>query len=576
MKKNAIIYCRVSTSKQSKNGESLQVQEKECREFCKRNDYQVVWSFSEQFTGTKDQRPKIQEALEFINNSELKIDYIVVLKIDRVSRWWIEIHNNFKKQFSDLWVVLRDVHWMIWESENVVQIEWVNTDWYGWAKNNWKGMIENITVMMSETERNTILQRMLWQAMRNNSKWYKVRNSDFWYSLKKVSTKFWTKKIQIDNPDESIFIKKMFELKARWDLSDKEIVAELNLIGFKSRERIKWNKEKTEAIWKLWWKKLSSEQLQRYIKSPIYAWIVCELWTWNKPLKAPYDGLVSIDLWNKANRWKYKINIVDEETIEIDYYKWETKLEEEPIIQKPKKYNSDYMFWKVLQCPECWWHMTAERSKSKSWKYHHYYSCRWKKWAKHKNYSLRRDEVNDEVVDIFAKLNFDKQWLEVINIITDNIYNNRKDDHIEKSNNIQKAIKELKIKEKTITKNAINLAPYKDLLKATNEELQEIKWEIKKLTIKQKERWERFWLERFKNSSNKILTHLDKLVLQKENPEIIQLAFDIVFGWKVEYEDLKSHTPLQENILALNTSKKAGQECNLNQPYALNRKWWIS
>jgi len=50
MKKNAIIYCRVSTSKQSKNGESLQVQEQECRDFCKRNDYQVMSVFSEQFT----------------------------------------------------------------------------------------------------------------------------------------------------------------------------------------------------------------------------------------------------------------------------------------------------------------------------------------------------------------------------------------------------------------------------------------------------------------------------------------------------------------------------------------------
>jgi hypothetical protein len=56
-----------------------------------------------------------------------------------------------------------------------------------------------------------------------------------------------------------------------------------------------------------------------------------------------------------------------------------------------------------------------------------------------------------------------------------NIYSNRKDDHIEKSNNIQKVIKELEVKEKTITKNAINLAPYPNLLKATDDELQEIK-----------------------------------------------------------------------------------------------------
>jgi len=571
MKKNAIIYCRVSTAKQSKNGESLQVQEKECREFCKKNDYQVIWSFSEQFTGTKENRPKIQEALEFIENSDLKVDYIIVLKIDRVSRWWIEIHNSFKKQFSDLWVTLKDVHWMIWEAENIVHIEWVNTDKYSWAKNNSKSITENITVMMSETERNTILQRMLWQAIRNNSKWYKVRNSDFGYSLKKIPTKSWVKKIQVDNPKESVFIKKMFELKARGDLSDKEITAELNLMWFKSRVRNSWNKEKTEVIWIRWWKELSPEQLQRYIKSPIYAWIVCEVWTWGKPIKAPYDGLVSIDLWNKANRWKHKINIIDSETIEINYYKWEIKLPEAPIIQKPKNYNPDYMFWKVLQCPECWWHMTAEKSKSKSWKYHYYYGCRGKKWAKHKQYSLRRDEVNNTIVKTFSKINFDKKALELIDIITTKIYNDRKNENVEKASNIVSKIKELRIKQNTITSNISNLIKFPDLLEAQNNELQEIKIEINKLEIQQKERGEKFWLERFKNASNKILTHLDTLVLQKENPEIIQLAFDIVFGGKIEYESILSHTPLNDEFMAL-ASKKEFQEIWNS---SLNRKWWV-
>ena len=50
MSKNVIIYCRVSTDKQSKTGESLEVQEEQCRTYCKRNDYQVLAVFSEQFT----------------------------------------------------------------------------------------------------------------------------------------------------------------------------------------------------------------------------------------------------------------------------------------------------------------------------------------------------------------------------------------------------------------------------------------------------------------------------------------------------------------------------------------------
>ena len=571
MKKNAIIYCRVSTSKQSKNGESLQVQEQECRDFCKRNNYQVLWVFSEQFTGTKDKRPKIEEALDFINNSELKIDYIIVLKIDRVSRWWIEIHNSFKKQFSDLWVILRDVYGMIGEEENVINIKWIDTNKYDWAKNNNKEMWENISVMMSENERTTILQRMLGQAIKNNSKWYKVRMSNYWFKLKKINTEFWKKTIQIDNPEESIYIKKMFKLKARWDLNDKEIVEEINLMWFKSRKKDKWNNNKTKIIWQIGGLELNNEQLQRYIKSPIYAWIICEQWTWNKPLRAPYNWLVSIDLWNKANRWRYKINIINNNNIEIEYYKWDTKLEESPIIQKPKNYNPDYPYWKVLKCPQCWWHLTAEKSRSKSWKYHHYYSCRWKKGIKHKNYSLRRDEVNNEIINIFSNLNFNKDALKLINLITERVYKIRKNENIEKENNIHKKIISLKAEQDIITKNITNLLPYPDLLKSQNEKLQELKTDIKLFKIKEKKYSEKFWLERFKKYSNKILTHLDKLVLQKEKPELIQLSFDIIYNWKIEYEKLKSHTLINQEFMALNTKK----ELQLNWNSSLNLKWWV-
>lgn len=292
MNKNVIIYCRVSTDKQSKTWESLSVQEQECRDFCKRNNYQVMSVFSEQFTWTKDKRPKIQEALEFIKNSELKISYIIVLKIDRISRWWITIHDSFKKQFKDLWVILKDVYWIIWEDKNVVNIEWVNTDKYNWAKSNTNQIAENMTVMMSENERNTILQRMLWQAIKNNKRGYKVRNSDYGFRNVKIMTPLWKKTIQVEKPEESIFVKKMFELKARWDLSDLEIVDEINLMWFKSRKRDKWNSEKTEIIWVIWWIKLSTKQLQQIIKAPVYAWVILEEWTWNKPIKAPYDWLV--------------------------------------------------------------------------------------------------------------------------------------------------------------------------------------------------------------------------------------------------------------------------------------------
>jgi hypothetical protein len=38
--------------------------------------------------------------------------------------------------------------------------------------------------------------------------------------------------------------------------------------------------------------------------------VICEEWTWYKAVKTPYAWIVSIDLWNRANRLKWKINFI--------------------------------------------------------------------------------------------------------------------------------------------------------------------------------------------------------------------------------------------------------------------------
>lgn len=411
-------------------------------------------------------------------------------------------------------------------------------------------------------------KRLLWQAIKNNKRWYKVRNSEYWFKNARIMTDFWKKTIQVDNPDESIYIKKMYELKVRWDLSDKEIVDEINLMWYKSRKKIKWNQEKTKPIWTIWGISLDVEQLRKYLKSTVYAWIICEEWTWNKHIKTAYEGLVSIDLWNKANRWKCKINFIDNDNIELEYYQWESKLES-PIIQKHKNYNSEYPYWKVLKCPDCWWHLTAEKSRSRDWSYHHYYSCRWKKWVKHKNYWLRRDEVNENIVNLFRELKFNKELINLFEKISEIVYKERNIEYLDKNKLIIRNITELENKKKNITQNIQNIIHFPDLLESQNEELQRIKVEIIKLEKQKNNSWERLWLDRFKKCSKKILEHCDKLVLQRENPELIQLIFDIIYGWNVEYEKLKSRTPIIRELLALNTKKRFPK----NWKSSLNLEW---
>jgi len=47
---------------------------------------------------------------------------------------------------------------------------------------------------------------------------------------------------------------------------------------------------------------MTAKKLQVMMKYTKYAGIVCEKWTNNLPIKAQYDGLVSIEIFNRANR----------------------------------------------------------------------------------------------------------------------------------------------------------------------------------------------------------------------------------------------------------------------------------
>lgn len=69
-------YARVSTKKQGKEGNSLEVQENTLRE----NGAEKI--FLEKFTGTKNRRPELDKLLEVLKPG----DVLIVTKLDRVAR----------------------------------------------------------------------------------------------------------------------------------------------------------------------------------------------------------------------------------------------------------------------------------------------------------------------------------------------------------------------------------------------------------------------------------------------------------------------------------------------------------
>src|SRR5688500_17541249 len=81
----AVIYCRVSTSKQEEDGTSLGTQEAACRAYCAERGYEVVGAFSDTYTGAEyRQRPGLSAVRERVRAAGA--DRVVSFAIDRLSR----------------------------------------------------------------------------------------------------------------------------------------------------------------------------------------------------------------------------------------------------------------------------------------------------------------------------------------------------------------------------------------------------------------------------------------------------------------------------------------------------------
>lgn len=83
--KKAIIYLRVSTTEQAKEGCSLDMQESKCRAYCLSQGYEIMEVIKDEAESAKNlYRPGLQKALTILKNK--KADLIVILKLDRLTR----------------------------------------------------------------------------------------------------------------------------------------------------------------------------------------------------------------------------------------------------------------------------------------------------------------------------------------------------------------------------------------------------------------------------------------------------------------------------------------------------------
>lgn len=83
LRSNFICYYRVSTTKQGRSGLGLEAQRKSVADYLNGGDWNIIEEFTEIESGKKNQRPKLQEAIELCKATG---STLIVAKIDRLTR----------------------------------------------------------------------------------------------------------------------------------------------------------------------------------------------------------------------------------------------------------------------------------------------------------------------------------------------------------------------------------------------------------------------------------------------------------------------------------------------------------
>jgi site-specific DNA recombinase len=99
LKKKAVLYCRVSSSKQITRGDGLGSQETRCREYAKYKGYEVAQVFKDDMSGSLINRPGMLDMLAYLRKQKNYPHVVVIDDISRLARG-LEAHLQLRSAIS--------------------------------------------------------------------------------------------------------------------------------------------------------------------------------------------------------------------------------------------------------------------------------------------------------------------------------------------------------------------------------------------------------------------------------------------------------------------------------------------
>ncbi len=482
-------------------------------------------------------------------------------------------YGLLKEQLDVLKIDLVDTYGVI-GTKKINTLEYLGIE-YDWSVYSPTLKSELLEAERSHDEIRDIMSRMIGAQIRYCRMGYWVRGDLYGLQVKKTVTPHGKRSILVPIKHEATLVEKMFNLRAEGKMEDNEIIELINSLGFKSH--IQYLRAKNNPI-KITGQRggepLKLKSFMKIINNPVYAGINVEKWTNNLPIKLRFDGLVSPDLYNRANRGKF---IISEAGNELKFL---VRTAPEHLLKKGVR-NVDFPYKKVVLCPVCKKPLHASASRGKLGKYYPAYHCR----RDGHNFRVPKEEFEQTIERFVKSLRVTPERIKAFEDVVMNEWYKRTAVTQSEAQIIDEKIAALSFEARQ-SMDKIKYLTSETAIKYIEEELIRIEAEVddlnhQKATLVTAKPIE---MEDIMRYAKYFFEHLDYLLLQQSNPVAKANFFSLIFEKSPTYADLEVRTPeiekntgVSEVFLALQTPEiLMARAEGFEPPNASTKNWCLT
>jgi hypothetical protein len=520
---------RVSSKEQGLK-DSPQAQMEQINRYAEHNNIVIIDFIKFYESGSKKDQP-MQRAIDQIKHDK-RVELFIVKSIDRFTRGGFKPYGDLKEQLEKLNIGLIDTFGVI-GNQKINTLEYLGLE-YDWSVYSPTLKSELLAAEQSRDEIRDIMSRMIGAQIRYCRMGYWVRGDIYGMRCKKIVTSSGKRTILIPHKTEATMVQKMFQLRAEGKFTDQEIIEQMNTLGFKTHTQYLRDKSDPSRITgKRGGEPLVLKSFLRIINNPVYTGITCEKWTEYKPIRLKFEGIISIDLFNRANKGKFVIHNADGELKFL--------INKDPTrVVKSDKGNMQFPYKRVVTCPHCDKQLHGSSSRGKLGKYYPAYHCR----RDGHNFRVPLQEFEETISAYVRSLQVNMAYLDDFTEAIRNEWERRSKATMSETDVIDEQIKNLAYEARQ-SMDKIKFLNSETAIKYIEEELVRIegqidhlKYQKTTLTVKQPVeiedliRYTKFFFE-----------HLDILLLQQSNPIAKANFFSLIFNTTPDFSALKIRTP---------------------------------